>query len=187
MIKRADKILVYDLELTCWDGGIPPPGNVSEVIQFGWCFLDPRSGERFGRDSLYVRPAQSEISAYCTRLTGITPKILKQGQPLQTTCARLVKSGTKQYVSAAYGDDRSCLYTECEYANAEFPLSDESIDVATLVKLALNRYKSVGLVEACSTFGVSWEGEQHRADWDAWNTAGLLAALLQGGWRNIVP
>jgi inhibitor of KinA sporulation pathway (predicted exonuclease) len=157
----------------------------SEIIQIGWCFLNPKTGERFGRSSQYVKPMHSNISQFCTDLTGITAKNVRSAQPLPVTSTRLVRNGLRQYVSAGYGDDWDYVKSECDMSNCETFLSDEYIDVSTLTKLALNSYKNIGLKKACEELGVSWEGEEHRADWDAWNTAGLLSTLLTSDWRNI--
>lgn len=185
MIRRADKILVFDLELTCWEP-LPPPDMSPEIIQIGYCFLNLQTGERSGMDSLYVRPIKSTISEFCTELTGITPKLIKRGQCLPTVSQRLLKLGTKQYASACYGDDWACVNTECQKANCNTFLSDEWINVSTLTKLAFNNYKCIGLRNACEQIDLAWEGEAHRAEWDAWNTAGLLYALLTRHWRNVL-
>lgn len=185
MIRRADKILVFDLELTCWDGTVPDGMN-SEIIQVGWCFINPKTGERTGRNALYVKPVTSSISAYCTDLTGITPSDVRRGQTLPIISSRMINMGIKQYVSACYGDDWDCISKECAYANCDMFLSDEYINVATLTKLAFNSYKNVGLRRAVESFGLTWEGQEHSADWDAWNTAGLLGAMLTSDWRKLV-
>lgn len=185
MMRRADRILVFDLELTCWDGA-PPDGMLPEIIQIGWCFLNPKTGERFGRDALYVKPENSTISTYCTDLTGITPAHVRRGQSLSVTASRMINMGMKQYASAVYGDDWVCVKNECEYANCDMFISDEYIDVSLLTKLAFNSYKNIGLRRAVESFGLVWEGQEHSADWDAWNTAGLLGAMLTSDWSKLM-
>lgn len=182
MIKRADKVVVFDLELTCWDAPAPPPDQVPEVIQIGWCLVDPVTGECSGRQSLNVKPVRSCVSAYCTALTGITPQDARRGVPLRDACIRMTKMGLRQYACAGYGDDLDCLLADCALSGAESPFSSDYINVALLAKLASGAYKGVGLGELCSRLGIEFEGQAHRADWDAWNTAKVLAALLRG-WR----
>ena len=36
----TNKIIIIDLEATCWEG-IPPKGEVSEIIEIGICCLIP--------------------------------------------------------------------------------------------------------------------------------------------------
>jgi inhibitor of KinA sporulation pathway (predicted exonuclease) len=184
MIKRADRVVVFDLELTCWDTPVPPAGEEPEIIQIGWCLLDPVTGERFDRQHLMVRPAKSRISAYCTALTGITPTDVRRGNSLRDVCVRMTKMGLRQYACAGYGDDLGCLLEHCAKSGAESPLSDSYINVALLVQLASNTYKGVGLDKACKSLGFDPEGTAHRADWDAWNAARVLGALLRGAWSD---
>ena len=40
----TNKIIIIDLEATCWEG-IPPKGEVSEIIEIGICLLDTLTGE----------------------------------------------------------------------------------------------------------------------------------------------
>lgn len=182
MIKRADKVVVFDLELTCWDTPCPPDGEVPEVIQIGWCLLDAATGERSGRQSLIVKPSRSRVSTYCTALTGITPQDARRGVPLRDACIRMTKMGLRQYACAGYGDDLECLLKEAAINGAEIPFSRDYIDISLLVKLAARTYKGVSLEAACGALGVEMDGELHRADWDAWNAAGALSVLLLGAW-----
>ena len=39
MARKLDRILVVDIEATCWEGN-PPPGQTSEIIEIGLCVLD---------------------------------------------------------------------------------------------------------------------------------------------------
>ena len=39
MARKLDRILVVDVEATCWEGD-PPPGQISEILEIGLCVLD---------------------------------------------------------------------------------------------------------------------------------------------------
>ncbi|MBE3097623.1 MAG: exonuclease domain-containing protein [Planctomycetes bacterium] len=80
--RRPDLIVIVDIEATCWEDD-PPPGQESEIIEIGVCFLDIQSGERMGRESLLVRPEHSEVSPFCTQVTSITPQRVAQGVPFE--------------------------------------------------------------------------------------------------------
>jgi len=82
MAKKLDKILVIDLEATCWEGD-PPPGQVS------LCVLDIVTGERSTPRAIMVKPQQSTLSDYCIELTTITPKMLTDGLDFTGACALL--------------------------------------------------------------------------------------------------
>ena len=76
---------VLDLEATCWEGD-PPPGQTSEVIEIGVCVYDPATRQRQSKHQLLVKPARSEVSAFCTRLTGWTARALASGMPFAQAC-----------------------------------------------------------------------------------------------------
>jgi hypothetical protein len=71
--KLLDKIIVIDLESTCWEGP-PPEGQVSEIIEIGVVTLDVASLERVEKQSILIKPVKSQISEFCTKLTTLTPE-----------------------------------------------------------------------------------------------------------------
>lgn len=62
--------------MTCWEDN-PPPGQTA-IIEIGVCPLAIRTPERGERRSLLVKPVQSQISAFCTQLTTLTPGVLAE-------------------------------------------------------------------------------------------------------------
>jgi DNA polymerase III epsilon subunit-like protein len=78
MARALDKILVIDVEATCWEGD-PPAGQTSEIIEIGLCVLDVASGERSAPRAIMVKPQRSTLSEYCIQLTTITPEMLADG------------------------------------------------------------------------------------------------------------
>src|SRR4051794_32359446 len=56
MAKRLDRVLVIDIESTCWNGGYPPKGESNDVIEIGLCTLDLSTGRRVEKRSILVRP-----------------------------------------------------------------------------------------------------------------------------------
>nr|WP_246581142.1 3'-5' exonuclease [Deinococcus aestuarii] len=76
---------VIDVEATCWEGA-PPPGQVNEIIEVGLCVVDTVTRQRVGRHRLLVRPERSEVSEFCTRLTGWTPEDVRDGLSFAEAC-----------------------------------------------------------------------------------------------------
>ena len=64
-------VLVIDLEATCWRGS-PPEGQVNEIIEIGLVLLPTSLASQGMKRSILVKPQHSEISEFCTELTGIT-------------------------------------------------------------------------------------------------------------------
>lgn len=76
---------VVDVEATCWEGE-PPPGQHNEIIEIGLVVLNLHTLERTDKRSIMVRPEHSEISEFCTRLTGITAGEAASGLTFHEAC-----------------------------------------------------------------------------------------------------
>jgi inhibitor of KinA sporulation pathway (predicted exonuclease) len=104
---RLDRMLVADFEQTCWEDG-PPPGQRTEIIEIGIAEVRLEGEPCILRSAGYlVRPAASEVSPFCTALTGITPGMVRrQGRPLAEVLGTIRKNfggGAKTW--AAWGRD----------------------------------------------------------------------------------
>jgi inhibitor of KinA sporulation pathway (predicted exonuclease) len=183
--RRLDRIVVVDVESTCWQGGEPPPGEMSEIIEVGACLLDPASGEIFERSSVLVRPTRSRVSEFCTRLTTLTPEMVASGLSFGDACALLERAyGARERAWASYGDyDRLQFERQCSLEAVRYPFGPSHLNVKTLGALMQGRPSEVGLPDALADFGLDFRGVHHRGFDDAWNVARLLAALLRPGAR----
>lgn len=176
-----DKIVVVDLEATCWQVE-PPPGEESEIIEIGLCLLDVASGQREFKESMLIRPERSTVSAFCTRLTTLTPEDVAAGMDFAEACALLRQEyGGPKRVWASYGDyDRRQLQRQCDERRVPYPFGFTHINIKNLASLMLRLDHEVSLPQAFSYFGWELEGTYHRGNDDAWNAARLLAVLLWG-------
>ncbi len=179
MGKKLDKILVLDVEATCWEGALPP-GEESEIIEIGLCLLDAKSGQRLEKQSILVRPERSQVSPFCTRLTTLTQEEVERGISFQAACLMLQqKYASKQRVWASYGDyDRRQFQKQCESCKVNYPFGPTHINVKNLFALAHGLADEVGMAQALERMQRPLEGVHHRAGDDAWNIAGILAELL---------
>ena len=91
MSRSLDKILVVDIESTCWEGGYPQRGQISEIIEIGVCTLDVLKLRREEKCSILVKPMKSRINDFCTSLTSITPEMVELAKPLGNACSVLEK------------------------------------------------------------------------------------------------
>jgi inhibitor of KinA sporulation pathway (predicted exonuclease) len=174
-----DKIVVVDLEATCWQVE-PPPGEESEIIEIGLCLLDVATGQRELKESLLIRPERSTVSSFCTRLTTLTPEDVAGGLSFAEACNLLrQKYGGPRRVWASYGDyDRRQLMRQCEERGVPYPFGYSHINVKNLAGLMMRLENEVSLPQALAYFGWELEGTYHRGNDDAWNVARLLCALL---------
>jgi len=181
MAKLLDKILVIDLESTCWEGP-PPPGQVSEIIEVGLVVVDVATLTRGQKRSILVKPVKSQVSEFCTRLTTLTADHLKDAGTLADAAKMLKKEFASQdRLWASWGDyDRRQFERVCKELNVGYPFGISHLNVKTLFSVAHGLDQEIGLDMAFSRLGLTMEGTHHRGDDDAWNIAGLLCGLLAG-------
>jgi inhibitor of KinA sporulation pathway (predicted exonuclease) len=180
MARTLDRILVVDLEATCWEGEAPD-GQASEVIEIGLCVLDVATGRRLENPSIVVRAEASTVSSYCTGLTTLTQEEVEAGLSLEEACRILREEydGRKR-LWASYGDyDRIKLQQECQARGIEYPFGSRHLNVKTLVALVHKLPREVPLDQALALAGLPLEGWHHRGSDDAWNIARLLASILE--------
>lgn len=181
MAKQLDRILVVDIECTCWEGN-PRPGQTSEIIEVGVCLLDPRTGQRDEQESLLVRPTTSTVSAFCTRLTTLTQEQLeREGVSYMDACNWLRKKWMgHRRTWASWGDfDRRVFLEQCQARGVPYPFGPTHLNVKNLFALMRGEERELGLPQALERLGIPFEGTLHRGHDDAWNIAGVLATLLR--------
>ncbi|MFN3651123.1 MAG: exonuclease domain-containing protein [Armatimonadota bacterium] len=174
------EILIVDVEATCWRGA-PPPGEEREIIEIGACLLCPSSGERSARESLLVRPARSQVSPFCTELTGITSEMTATGIPFAEACAELRRRyRSAERTWASYGDyDRKQFLAQCASFGVDYPFGPRHLNVKALFARQRRLRRQVGMAGALKLLNIPLEGSHHRAGDDAWNIAAVLAATLR--------
>jgi inhibitor of KinA sporulation pathway (predicted exonuclease) len=92
MARKLDRILVIDVEATCWEGE-PPPGQTSEIVEIGLCVLDVATLARverlgipypFGPTHLNVKSLLAVARAW-PREVGMSEALKREGLPLEGT------------------------------------------------------------------------------------------------------
>ena len=98
----CEKIIVFDLEATCWEGR-ENAYKWREVISLGACILDLKTLEISDKFHMLCKPVRSEISEYCTRITGITKEQAENGVEFEFMCKSIAdKFKTKSFPCAAW-------------------------------------------------------------------------------------
>jgi inhibitor of KinA sporulation pathway (predicted exonuclease) len=186
MALKLDKILVIDIEATCWEGD-PPAGQTSEIIEIGLCVLDVASGRRSAPRAIMVKPQRSTLSDYCIQLTTITPDMLADGYTFAEACELLrAEYRSHQRTWASYGDyDRLQFAAQCEAWGVPYPFGRSHINVKNLLALQLGLNREVGLQQGSRLIGLTFEGTLHRGVDDAWNIAAVLERVLLRGSRQV--
>jgi len=182
MAIRKDKIVVIDLEMTCWEGYDAPPGQENEIIEIGICLLNPKVTplEITDKRSIMVKPIHSVISPFCTDLTSITPQMVEErGIDFPTACYILEKEyDTRNRLWASWGSlDRRMFWEQCKKRKLRYPFSKKHSNLKRVFQDSIG-YR-MGLERAMDALGIEPEGTAHRGDDDAYNTAILLKQLIE--------
>ena len=172
---------IIDIEATCW-AAQPPPGQVSEIIEIGLCVLNLRTLERVERRSIRVRPERSEVSVFCTELTGLTAADVRNGLSFAEACEVLRRDHhADSRAWASWGDyDRNQFRRQCSATGVRYPFSARHSN-AKQVYAAAHHLPRLGMAQALAHAGLPLEGRHHCGEDDAWNIAALVAGLVKAG------
>lgn len=188
---RTDKILVIDLEATCWENGIAPNGKTqreeSEIIEIGVQEISKDNlGNYYGSSNytFYVAPKKHKISDYCEKLTGISQKFIDEnGMSLDIALGQFNKTYSPKYKTiVGWGNyDKQQIIKECKEKNIlhRYKFSDTYINLKNIFALKYNLDKEVGLNKALQHLNMEFIGDQHRGICDAMNTGRLFLEIIK--------
>lgn len=180
MSKPLDTLLVIDVESTCWKGS-PPAGQMSEIIEVGVCPINVTTLQPLQRCSILIKPEHSQISAFCTELTTLTPDMLAAAGNLNDAVG-ILKSQyrSKDRLWASWGDyDRRQFERVCQRQQVAYPFGSRHLNVKSLYAVVAGLQQECGLAAACEQLGIPMDGTHHRGHDDAWNIANVLCHLLR--------
>jgi inhibitor of KinA sporulation pathway (predicted exonuclease) len=175
---KFDQILVVDIESTCLEEN--KPDDINEIIEIGITPIDTKSGSILESRSIIVKPEQSKISEFCTRLTTLTQEDVNSGMSFKDACHVLVDEyNSKKYVWSSYGNyDKKQFVTQCERENMEYPFSRVHINVKILFALKYSLRNDVGMTKALRLLDIPLIGIHHRGIDDSRNVANILSRIL---------
>jgi len=174
-----DKIIVVDIEATCWDKMPPPDGQINEIIEIGLCIYNVDEDEISGKRSIFVKPVASKVSPFCTELTTITQDdVDEHGIDYADACQLLVDEyNARKYVWASWGGyDHKMFRKQCKRMGVSYPFGDKHMNIKSV--FADYAGKRMGMARALRHTGLELEGTHHRGDDDAWNIAHLLQYMV---------
>jgi inhibitor of KinA sporulation pathway (predicted exonuclease) len=178
------KVIVIDLEGSCWDkehGEQVPEGEEHEIIEIGVALLNMSTGNIDKSESYIIKPVKSKISKFCTELTTLTQEQVDKGMTFERAIKLLKRDfGSKNTVWASYGDyDRKQIKLQCEQSGIEYPFNHQHLNVKTLFTLRYKLNRAIGMAKALDMLNMKLEGTHHRGVDDAINTAKLLWQVLK--------
>ncbi|WP_020537125.1 3'-5' exonuclease [Lewinella cohaerens] len=173
------KIIIIDLEATCWSGKTPK-GVHHDVIEYGVAVLEVASGNILANEGILVKPTTSTVSDFCTELTTITPDMVADAPSFSDASQYLKdKYQANRHPWASYGAyDMNQLKRQCLREKVPFPLSAQHLNVKALFALRHHLSHPVGMDTALKQLEIPLEGTHHRGIDDARNIAKILRQLL---------
>jgi len=178
---QLDKIVVVDIEATCYEPGKFPHNEVQEIIEFGITLIDVKQHDIAFSTSILVKPRKSKISPYCVELTSLTAEMLdRSGLPFVDAITAIQNEfAPKTCTWGSYGNfDRSLITEQCKREGIKCPFSANHFNIKNLFALKYGLSSEVGMKEALQIAGIPLEGRHHRGVDDSKNIAKILIKIL---------
>jgi inhibitor of KinA sporulation pathway (predicted exonuclease) len=177
-----DRIIVVDLEATCWEDEKIPEGSSIDIIEIGVCNLNIQTSTITDKQSIYVIPERSLITDFCARLTGITPEIIaEKGISFSSACQKITDEYSPMGRAwASFGQfDQFQLQKQCTELNVKFPFGQTHLNIKSLFALKKKFTNAKGLTKALKIINEPFEGTHHCGADDAYNAAKILREILK--------
>lgn len=175
---KFDKIVVIDIESTCWER--QQTDEISEIVEIGVSVIDTKTGNIIDTRDIIVKPEYSKVSEFCTKLTTLTQEDVDSGISFKDACRILVNDyNVREYMWGSYGHyDKHQFETQCRRENIEYPFSKGHINVKLLFALKYSLKRQVGMSKALEFLGLPLIGTHHRGGDDSVNIARILSRIL---------
>ena len=182
MAKKLDKIVVIDVESTCWNGKYEQGRQQNEIIEIGVCAINLTTMSPEKSEGILVSPQKSTVSRFCTDLTTITQEMLdKDGIAFHEACSILSsKYNTNNRAWMSWGDyDRRQFDRQCKQCNIQYPFGPTHINMKNLFAVNMSLSREVGMDAALGMLKMDLEGTHHRGVDDARNIAKIACKVLK--------
>lgn len=178
MAKSLDKVLVVDIEATCWEK--VPRGSTNEIIEIGLTILNSKTLEIEVNEGIIVKPTTTVVSEFCTNLTTLTQADVNKGITFAQACGYLTNNyQSTKYTFASWGDyDRNQFKRQCDRESVPYPFSTTHLNIKNLFALKYKLDKEVGMMEALQLANIEHKGVHHRGYSDSLNISNLLVHLI---------
>jgi len=177
-----NKIIILDVEMTCWKTKEEQPNNShNDIIEIGLVELDGITLDITRERQIFVNPI-SEISQYCTDLTGIDYKVLKKNSALKYDTAvniLIQKFGTKNKLCVGWGLDNRAFLNMEKRQLGENPISNNYLNLSQIFSIQQGITEKINLEQALNLSGLKFVGQAHSAIIDARNTAALFKKMFR--------
>ena len=182
-----ENLLILDFEANCIkDGKL----NCQEIIEFPIIPINVQSLDISDNNfHYYIKPTvHTEITDFCTELTGITQDTVNSGIKLEEALEKLEiwmqKNGFNEqnsiFVTCGRWDLNSCLKNEAIYKNLNYPnYLKRYINIKDIWCQVMFKNKSAGMKGMLDSFNLKLEGRHHSGIDDSKNIAKIAVELLK--------
>lgn len=189
---QLDVGFVVDIEATCWETKDEQGTKPNEIIEIGVAVYEYASGTVIDRQSIVIRPRFTEVTPFCTTLTGWTQeKIMEEGIDIGRAFREFLAKykPTKDHVWYSCGQyDKNMLSSRTQKGvgalygikpeNNPFDIMERHVNVKTLFAAKHKLKREIGMDRMLSMIGEKLEGRHHNGADDAFNIAKIVKHVL---------
>lgn len=183
---------VIDIEATCWDTKEEQGSKPNEVIEIGVAVFEYATGKVIDKASLVVRPRFTEVTPFCTELTGWTQEqIVEQGKDIARTLREFrdtykPKPSHIWYSCGQY--DKNMLSSNTQKGlNALYGIKADvnpfdimqHVNIKTEFAKLYDLKKEKGMDRMLQHIGETLEGRHHNGADDAFNIAKIVDHVIK--------
>lgn len=188
-MSHLSKVLVVDVEATCWENDAERNGQPNEIIEIGICQLDVPTRQLDKIDSIVVKPTLSTVSKFCENLTGWTQADVDGGMSIKEAIQLIndeYRPAPKQaWFSCGIYDKKMLTSTSRFHGIGNYvPLEMNPFDkmqhfnVKTLFALKHRLKREMGLEGMLKYLNLEMEGRHHNGADDAKNISKIVLNIL---------
>lgn len=189
---KLDIGFVVDIEATCWDTKEEQGSKPNEVIEIGVAVLEYATGKVIDRASLVIRPRFTQVTPFCTELTGWTQEaIMEQGKDIakQLKAFKETFKPTPDHIWYSCGQyDKHMLSSKTQKGvgslygiQADVNPFDimQHVNIKTEFAEMYKYKKEKGMAGMLDAIGEKIEGRHHNGSDDAFNIAKIVVHVLK--------
>lgn len=176
-MNTLDKIIVCDIEATCWETENQRPKNeTNDIIEVGVSVVNLRSLVIEHSEGIIVRPERSKVSPFCQKLTTLTQEQVDKGISFKEACYKLRNDYyARELTWISWGDyDRKQFDRQCREMYIDYPFGQRHNNFKNMFAVLHGLNKEIGMDKALDMLNLSMKGTHHRGIDDSYNIASIF-------------
>jgi inhibitor of KinA sporulation pathway (predicted exonuclease) len=183
------RLIIVDLEATCWDRSENRSFREMEIIEIGAVLIDINKAGIISEFDEFVKPVNNPVlSNFCRNLTTIRQEDVDQADIFPNVWNRFLKwmETPENVLMSSWGKyDYYQFKLDCTLYRLEYPFENRHINLKDLLYKKMGR-RRFGLSFALKKLGLKFEGTRHRGLDDALNIWEILKKASNGDPKNLL-